>query len=156
MLIGAGTLLTRVSVDAAVQAGASFGVAPGLSESVVEAALARGLPFVPGVATASEIERGLALGLRLFKLFPAEAVGGRALIDAFAAPYADVRFMPTGGITPQNLEAYLKRPAVAACGGTWIAPRSLLEAGDYDEISMRAAAAVRIATHDSTTGKEDL
>lgn len=156
MLVGAGTLLTAASVDAAVDAGASFGVAPGLHRPVVEAARRRGLPFAPGVATASEVEAGFALGLDFFKLFPAEASGGLALIDALAGPYGHVRFMPTGGIRPDTLQAYLRRPSVVACGGTWIAPRDLIDAGDYAEISRRAAEAVRLASPLSTTGKDDL
>lgn len=154
ILVGAGTLLTPESVGAAVDAGAAFGVAPGLRAGVVGAALDRGLPFAPGVATASEIEQGLALGLDFFKLFPAEASGGLALLDAFAGPYANVRFMPTGGIRPDTLAAYRSRSNVAACGGTWIAPRSLLDEGAYDEISRRAVAAVHAAAPHSFTRKD--
>ncbi len=155
LLVGAGTLLSEASVDQAVDAGAAFGVAPGLRPPVVEHALERGLPFVPGIATPSELELGLALGLDFFKLFPAEAIGGVRLIDALAGPYPSAGFMPTGGIRPETLTDYLARPSVAACGGTWIAPQALVTDGGFDEIQRRAAAAVaRIAAMHETNGKE--
>ncbi|MCH6230583.1 bifunctional 4-hydroxy-2-oxoglutarate aldolase/2-dehydro-3-deoxy-phosphogluconate aldolase [Microbacterium sp. CFH 31415] len=142
MLVGAGTLLSTEAVDIAVDGGAAFGVAPGLRPPVVEHAVSRGWDFVPGVATASELELGLSLGLDFFKLFPAEPSGGVALIDALAAPYPSASFMPTGGIRPDNVAAYLQRPSVRACGGTWIASRSLLDDERFDEIARRAADAV--------------
>lgn len=155
LLVGAGTLLTDASVDAAVDAGAAFGVAPGLREPVVRRAADRGLPFLPGIATPSELEHGLSLGLDCFKLFPAEPIGGLRLIDALAGPYPSASFMPTGGIRPELLADYLRRPNVVACGGTWIAPTALLAAGEFDEIRRRAASAVALtrATHE-THGKE--
>ncbi|GAA2244992.1 bifunctional 4-hydroxy-2-oxoglutarate aldolase/2-dehydro-3-deoxy-phosphogluconate aldolase [Herbiconiux moechotypicola] len=140
-VVGAGTLLTTASVDAAVEAGAHFGVAPGTNPEVLAHAASRGLDFIPGAATASELDRALALGADVVKLFPAEAAGGVALIDALAGPYPHARLMPTGGIRVDDLPRYLSRPSVLACGGTWIAPRDLLEAGDFAEITRRAASA---------------
>ncbi|WP_448808497.1 bifunctional 4-hydroxy-2-oxoglutarate aldolase/2-dehydro-3-deoxy-phosphogluconate aldolase [Agromyces bauzanensis] len=155
LVVGAGTLLGEASVDAAVDAGAAFGVAPGLRPPVAERAAALGLPFAPGIATPSELELGLSLGLDFFKLFPAEPIGGLRLIDALAGPYPSAGFMPTGGIRPELLADYLARPSVAACGGTWIAPTALIAAGDFDEIRQRTAASVaRIGAIRETHRKE--
>lgn len=146
-VVGAGSLLTESDVQAAVDAGAVFGVAPGTSAPVVRAAQAAGLPFAPGIATPTELEEARRLGATAFKLFPAEVVGGLALIDALAGPYPDALFMPTGGIRESNLADYLAHPRVAACGGTWIAPTSLLAEERYDEITRRARAASDIVRH---------
>jgi 2-dehydro-3-deoxyphosphogluconate aldolase/(4S)-4-hydroxy-2-oxoglutarate aldolase len=140
-VVGAGTLLTTEAVDAAIDAGAHFGVAPGTNPDVLAHAAERGLEFIPGAATASELDRALRLGADVVKLFPAEAAGGVALIDALAGPYPHARLMPTGGIRADDLARYLSRPSVLACGGTWIAPRDLLDAGDFAEITRRAASA---------------
>lgn len=152
-VVGAGTLLRPEDVDTAADAGAHFGVAPGTSVPVFARARERGLEFIPGAATASELDGALRLGAEVVKLFPAEVIGGVALIDALAGPYPHARFMPTGGITAADLPRYLGRPAVLACGGTWIAPRALLEAGDFAEITRRAAAAaVEVRTIRETAG----
>jgi 2-dehydro-3-deoxyphosphogluconate aldolase / (4S)-4-hydroxy-2-oxoglutarate aldolase len=143
-VVGAGTLLTEADVDAAVDAGARFGVAPGTDEDVVARAAAAGLEFVPGAATATEIGRARRLGADVVKLFPAEVVGGVRLIDALAGPHPDLRLMPTGGIRVGDLPRYLERPQVLACGGTWIAPRDLLDASDFAEITRRAAEAAAV------------
>jgi len=150
VLVGAGTLLRLADVSAAVDAGAHFGVAPGLNPEVVAAALGAALPFIPGVATASEVERGFGFGLDLFKLFPAEPSGGIALLKALAGPYPTARFMPTGGIGPDNVGEYLALDNVVACGGSWLASRSLLDAHDYAEITRRAAVAAGAAIEHST------
>jgi 2-dehydro-3-deoxyphosphogluconate aldolase/(4S)-4-hydroxy-2-oxoglutarate aldolase len=144
VIVGAGTLLSRDAVDAAADAGAQFGVAPGTSPEVVRHAAERGLEFVPGVATATELELATSLGAGVLKLFPAEVVGGLDLLDALAGPYAGARFMPTGGIRPNDLIRYLARPNVLACGGTWIAPRPLLDDGDFAEIRRRARSAAEL------------
>ena len=148
LLVGAGTVLTEENLAAAKDCGARFGVAPGLNPTIVHRASQLGLPFVPGVATPSEIEQGLALGCNTLKFFPAEALGGLAMIKALAAPYlhTGVRFMPTGGVTTENLGAYLQLKAVAAVGGTWIAKQDDIAAGRWSDIARRcreAAAAVR-------------
>ncbi len=154
-VVGAGTLLTPTSVDAAVEAGAHFGVAPGTTPEVVARAAEHGLEFIPGAATASELERALNLGVDVVKLFPAEVLGGVAFIDALAGPYPHARFMPTGGIRVDDLPRYLQRSSVLACGGTWIAPRDLLDAGDYAEITRRTASAVdAVRTIREPSGKE--
>jgi 2-dehydro-3-deoxyphosphogluconate aldolase / (4S)-4-hydroxy-2-oxoglutarate aldolase len=136
LLVGAGTVLSVENVREAKQCGARFGVAPGLNPEVVAEAARIGLPFVPGVATASEIERALSLGCRVLKLFPAALLGGPALVSVLAGPFGHtgVKFMPSGGVTAENLAAYLALPAVAAVGGTWIASKELLAAGDWTSI----------------------
>ncbi|MGA2033191.1 MAG: bifunctional 4-hydroxy-2-oxoglutarate aldolase/2-dehydro-3-deoxy-phosphogluconate aldolase [Thermoguttaceae bacterium] len=146
MLVGAGTVLTAANLAAAKSAGASFAVAPGLNAAIVGRAAELKIPFVPGVCTPSEIEQAFALKCRLLKFFPAEASGGAAMLQALSAPYAHlgVRFMPTGGVNPDNLAEYLALPSVAAVGGTWIAKREDLVAGRWQEIRRRCQAAVEI------------
>jgi len=147
LLLGAGTVLTEENLLAARDCGASFAVAPGLNPQIVKRAAEIGLPFVPGVATPSDIETALSLGCTQLKFFPAGMLGGLAMIKALAGPYGHtgVRFMPTGGVTPDNLEEYLSSPAVAAVGGTWLAKRDDLRAGRWDEIRRRCQAAVEVA-----------
>ncbi len=144
LLVGAGTVLTEENLVAARQSGAAFGVAPGLNPAVVRRAQEMGLPFLPGVATASEIEQGLALGCRTLKFFPAEALGGPNMLKALAAPFAHtgVRFVPTGGINASNLEAYLRLDCVVAVGGTWIAKKEDIALGRWAEIAQRCREAV--------------
>lgn len=139
LLLGAGTVLTPETVQTAVDAGATFAVAPGLNPRVVAAAQEAKLPFVPGVANPSDIEAGLELGCKLLKFFPAEALGGTKLLEALSAPYkhTGVRFMPTGGASPANLESYLKIDTVAAVGGTWIAKKEDLAEGRWEVIAQR-------------------
>jgi len=135
MLVGAGTILSTEQADRAIDAGAQFLVSPGTNPKVVEYVLKRGLPMVPGVATPSEIELATSLGAPALKFFPAETMGGVAALKAFAGPYPDARFIPTGGITPELLPQYLRLPSVVACGGSWLAPRELLAAGRFDSIA---------------------
>ena len=146
LIVGAGTVLTRENVDAAKSSGASFAVAPGLNAQTVKHAESVRLPFVPGVATPSDIEAGLALGCKLLKFFPAESNGGVAMLEAMSAPYQHLglRFMPTGGVNPGNLEAYLKIETVAAVGGTWIAKKEDLANGNWAEVRARCRAAVEM------------
>jgi 2-dehydro-3-deoxyphosphogluconate aldolase/(4S)-4-hydroxy-2-oxoglutarate aldolase len=144
LLVGAGTVLTVEQAEAAVEAGAAFLVAPGSNPDVIAAARRRGVPMVPGVCTPSEIERALADGLDVLKLFPAEVCGGVSFLEAVAPVYPDVRFVPTGGIGPANLAAYLALPQVLACGGSWMVKRELVAAGDFEAIARLAAAAVAI------------
>ena len=145
VLVGAGTVLDPATVDRAIAAGAAFLVAPGFSPAVVAKAADHGVAMLPGAVTPTEIEMALAAGFRLVKFFPAEASGGVRYIKAVAAPYRGVRFVPTGGVTPANLAEYLAVPAVAACGGTWIAPADAIRAHRWDEIARAAAEAVAIA-----------
>jgi 2-dehydro-3-deoxyphosphogluconate aldolase/(4S)-4-hydroxy-2-oxoglutarate aldolase len=146
LIVGAGTVLNAANVEAAKASGAAFAVAPGLNAETVKQARAVGLPFVPGVATPSDIELGLSLGCKLLKFFPAEANGGVKMIEALSAPYqhTGVHFMPTGGVNTTNLEAYLKIGTVAAVGGTWIAKKEDLAEGKWDAISARCQAAREI------------
>ncbi len=132
--LGAGTILTPQQADAAMEAGASFLVSPGLNPKVVTYCQDKGYPIIPGVCTPSEVELALSLGLTYLKFFPAEAAGGIKMIKAMAAPYTMVQFMPTGGINPDNLNEYLSCKAVYACGGSWMVPGDKIADGSFDEI----------------------
>ena len=148
LLVGAGTVLTEAHLQLAVDCGARFGVAPGLNPQIVRLAQQAGLLFVPGVATPSEIEQALSLGCQVLKFFPAEALGGLAMLQALAAPYAHtgVRFMPTGGVNLGNLRSYLAIPQVAAVGGTWLAKKEDLAAGRWQEIRDCCAEAIQVVS----------
>jgi 2-dehydro-3-deoxyphosphogluconate aldolase/(4S)-4-hydroxy-2-oxoglutarate aldolase len=135
VLVGAGTILTTDQADRAIDAGAQFIVAPGTNPRVVEHVVKRGLPMVPGVATPSEIELATSLGAAALKFFPAETMGGVNALKAFAGPYHDARFLPTGGITPDLLPNYLRLKNVIACGGSWLAPREFLASGRFGAIA---------------------
>lgn len=146
-VVGAGTLLTPQMVRDAKEAGAAFGVAPGFDPAVVAAAKEAGLPFVPGVATASELSQALTAGAPMVKFFPAEAAGGvkmiKNLLGAFR--FTGVKFMPTGGVNVGNLSEYLSVPEIVACGGTWLVPKDALAVGDWARIRRLAAEAAEIA-----------
>jgi 2-dehydro-3-deoxyphosphogluconate aldolase/(4S)-4-hydroxy-2-oxoglutarate aldolase len=144
LLVGAGTIATVEQADAAVAAGARFVVAPGFDETVVDWCRANDVPIAPGVMTPTEINMAIRRGLRLLKFFPAEAAGGVAALTAIAAAYPDVRFVPTGGIDAANLADYLRLPTVAACGGSWVAPRAAIADGDFARIERLAADAAAI------------
>jgi len=144
ILVGAGTILTIAQADAAIEAGASFLVAPGFNSAVVEHSLTRGIPIVPGVCTPSEIEQALARDIHLVKLFPAGPIGGVPFLKALAGPYPMVRYVPTGGITIDDLGAYLAVPQVVACGGTWLARADTIRAGDFEAIGTLARDAVAV------------
>jgi len=145
LLLGAGTVLSVPQAQAAVSAGARFLVAPCLDMAVVGFAREHQIPMIPGVCTPTEVGAALSQGLSLLKLFPAEASGGVAYLKAIAAPFGDVRFVPTGGIGPGNLASYLAVRQVAACGGTWMVSKDLISAGDFSRIGELAAEAVAIA-----------
>jgi 2-dehydro-3-deoxyphosphogluconate aldolase/(4S)-4-hydroxy-2-oxoglutarate aldolase len=145
LLVGAGTVLTAEQVDRAVDAGARFVVSPGFGPAVVRRCAERGVPVYPGVATATEIQMALDAGLRTVKFFPAEQLGGAAMVKALAAPFRDVRFVPAGGCTADHLAGYLALPSVLAVGGSWMVAPELLAAGDWAEVTRRAAAAVAAA-----------
>ena len=150
VLLGAGTLLDGDQVKRAKDAGAVFGLAPGLNPDTIAAAKTAGLQFSPGVMTPSEVEQALALGCKLLKFFPAEAAGGVDMLKSLAGPYAHtgLKFVPTGGITSANLTNYLKLPVVAAIGGSWMVDKKLVNDGNWAEITrlskeaLAAAAAV--------------
>ena len=145
VLLGAGTVLTSAHVDQAVAAGASYVVSPGLSRAVVERCQEHGVLALPGAVTATEVQAALELGLSTVKFFPAGTSGGAAAITALSAPFAGVRFIPTGGVGLQNLSNYLAIPAVAAVGGSWMVPRDLVRAGDFTQITTLTAQAVAAA-----------
>ena len=135
LLVGAGTVLTVEQAEQATQAGAQYVVAPGFDPAVVGWCQERNVPVIPGVATPTEISMALARGLDLLKFFPAEAMGGVQTLQALSAPFAGVRFVPTGGITAANLPQYLALPNVAACGGSWMAKEGMISAGEFTEIA---------------------
>lgn len=146
MLVGAGTILTTENLEAARSSGAAFGVAPGLNPVIVRQAHQAGLPFIPGVATATEIEQAISLGCRFLKFFPAEPLGGVAMLSPLAAPFrhVGVRFMPTGGIQKANIASYLKLDLVVAVGGSWVANRQDFASGAWEDVRRRAAEAVSL------------
>ncbi|MEY4686477.1 MAG: hypothetical protein RIR76_500 [Verrucomicrobiota bacterium] len=147
LLLGAGTVLSPEQAGAAQAAGADFALAPGFDVLTARHCGAIGLPFVPGVATASDIQAALREGFRLLKWFPAEPLGGTRGLRALAAPFAHlgVRYLPLGGIDEAKAPAYLAEPAVAAVGGSWIAPADLIRRREWETIRSRAAAAVALA-----------
>lgn len=144
MLVGAGTVLTRDQVDAAADAGAEFILAPGYNPAVVDYCLEKGLTVFPGICTPSEIDACLARGLKVLKFFPAEAMGGVKYLEAVSPPLAEARFLPTGGLTIENLPGYLSFPKTHACAGTWIARKDTIKAGRFDLIRQAAAEAVEV------------
>lgn len=145
LVLGAGTVLTPQQVDQAVDAGAQYIVSPGLSRPVVERALERGVLPLPGAVTATEIQAALELGLNAVKFFPAGTSGGAKAVAALAAPFGGLQFVPTGGIDAANLADYLAVKAVAAVGGSWMVPKALVNAADFDQITRLTAEAVAAA-----------
>ena len=142
---GAGTLRSSADAQAALQAGARFGVSPGYSRSLGRACRRLGLPLVPGVATASEIMQAQDDGFHALKFFPALQAGGLAMLQAWQGPFADVRFCPTGGIQPHNAGDFLALANVACVGGSWLAPADAIAAGDWARIEALARAACTMA-----------
>ncbi len=143
MCVGAGTVLNAEQVDAAVAAGARFIVSPGLNPKTVRYCIEKGVPITPGTSSPSDIEQAIELGLEVVKFFPAEQSGGLAKIKAMAAPYVNMKFMPTGGINAKNLNSYLDFPKIIACGGSWMVPADLINAGDWDKIETLTREAVQ-------------
>lgn len=142
MLVGAGTVLTTEQADAAVAAGAKFIVSPGLNPDVVRHCVERNIPIVPGINNPTGIEQALSLGLTTVKFFPAEPSGGVKMIKAMAAPYGNVTFMPTGGVSAENLSQYLSFPKIIACGGSWMVPCDKIATGDFAGIEKLVREAV--------------
>ena len=143
MCVGAGTVLNAAQVDAAVDAGAKFIVSPGLNANTVKYCLEKGVPITPGTSSPSDIELAIELGLDVVKFFPAEQSGGLAKIKAMAAPYVNMKFMPTGGINAKNLTSYLDFNKIIACGGSWMVPGDLINAGEWDKIEQLTREAVQ-------------
>ena len=142
MLLGAGTVLTTDQVDRAVASGAGFIVSPGLNPKVVNYCVEKGIPIIPGCTNPSDVERAITLGLDTVKFFPAEAAGGLHMIQAMAAPYTNMKFLPTGGISAKNLNTYLDFDKIIACGGSWMVSKALIAAGQFDEITALTKKAV--------------
>ncbi len=146
MMAGIGTILEIDQVKAVARAGAAFGVAPGVNPSIVKQAQKVGLPFAPGVATPTDIERALELGCELLKFFPAEPSGGMPYLKSIAAPYEhlNLRYVPLGGINTSNMQSYLENSMVLAVGGSWMAPQSLIQNHDWQAIAVNAGEASKM------------
>jgi 2-dehydro-3-deoxyphosphogluconate aldolase/(4S)-4-hydroxy-2-oxoglutarate aldolase len=144
LVVGAGTIRTVEQVAEALAAGAQFVVSPALDEAVVAWCLEAEIPVLPGIATATELSRALALGVATVKLFPAEPLGGAALISALAAPFPEARFVPTGGLGTHNAADYLRLPQVLAIGGSWMVASHLLAAQDWDAVTRLTAEAIAL------------
>jgi 2-dehydro-3-deoxyphosphogluconate aldolase/(4S)-4-hydroxy-2-oxoglutarate aldolase len=143
--VGAGTLLNPGDVSAALEAGATFGVSPGATDRLLDAAETEGLPLLPGAATATEAMRLLERGYSVQKFFPAEASGGAGALKSIGAPIPQVSFCPTGGVSLANAQDYLGLPNVLCVGGSWVAPSSLVAARDWDGIERLAREAAQLA-----------
>lgn len=141
-IVGAGTVTNPEQLAAVVEAGAQFAISPGLTEPLLKAATEGNIPLIPGISTVSELMLGMDYGLREFKFFPAEANGGVKALQAIAGPFAQIRFCPTGGITPNNYRDYLALKSVLCVGGSWLVPNDALESGDYARITELAREAV--------------
>lgn len=144
LIVGAGSLRRSEQISDIREAGAQFAVAPGWAPGLLDAAEVAGLPLLPGAATAAEMMQLFERGYALQKFFPAELAGGIPYLRAVGAPLPELRFVPTGGITAELAGDYLALPNVAAVGGTWITPKCLLDAGDFDRIGQLAADAIAI------------
>ena len=147
LMLGAGTVIQPDQAQQAVRAGARFIVSPGLSRPVVEWCQRTAVAVMPGVATPTEILMAIEYGLSTLKVFPAEALGGVSMLEAMAAPFAGLKFVPTGGISAASLASYLRLPAVLAVGGSWMVAPSLLASQRFDEVTRLARQAVDIVAH---------
>ena len=144
MLVGAGTVLTVAQVERAVAAGAKFIVSPGFDAEIVDYCLEKGIAVYPGCITPTEIAQAVKRGLKVVKFFPATQFGGVATMKALAAPYTGIKFMPTGGIHLENLEEFLRCPAVIACGGSWMVKKDLIQSGQFQTIQKKTEEAVSL------------
>ena len=145
LIVGAGTVLTLDQAKSVRASGAEFIVSPGLVDEIALYCLGEGIPFFPGTMTAGEVQRAYALGLREVKFFPASLAGGVPMLKALGSVFREMRFMPTGGVSANNLSDFLALPSVLACGGSWLTPKDAVEAGDYETITNLASEAVNIA-----------
>lgn len=143
VLLGAGTVTSIAQAEAAMAAGASFLVSPGLDQELLRHAQERGYPILPGCASPTDVQAALALGAKAVKFFPAEVAGGVPMLKALSGPFSEARFVPTGGIHAQNVMDYLRLPQVLACGGSWMVPQEAVAALDWPRIEALAAEAVR-------------
>lgn len=143
-IVGAGTVLTRADLEAVRDAGAAFAISPGGTDALYEAGKASDIPLLPGIATASELMRGLEHGWQRFKFFPAESSGGVAALKGFGGPFAQVKFCPTGGIDAAKAPSYLALPNVLTVGGSWMVPGDALKAKDWARIGALAKAAAEV------------
>ncbi len=143
MIVGAGTVLTTAQVDAAVEAGASFIVSPGLNPKTVAYCVEKNIPVIPGCSSPSDIEAAIELGLDTVKFFPAEAAGGLPMLKAMSAPYGNIKFMPTGGLNEDNILSYLKFNKILCCGGSFMVKDDLVKAGEFDKIEELTRKAVK-------------
>lgn len=153
-LVGAGTVLSVGQAEQAVRAGARYIVSPAFDPFVVDWCQRCQVPVLPGVATPTEVQMALAKGVHLLKFFPAEEIGGVRMLKALAAPYTEVKFIPTGGITPQNLAQYLALPNVVACGGSWMATERMISEHRFDDITRLAAEARTMVRQIRREGEE--
>ena len=144
--VGAGTVLSDPDLRAAAQAGATFAISPGATPALLEAGLHAPIAYLPAIATASELMAGLTHGYHCFKFFPAAPAGGTAMLKAFAGPFPQARFCPTGGITQDTLRSYLELPNVLCAGGSWLTPADALAACDWRRIEALAALAAASRT----------
>lgn len=150
MLVGAGTVLTKEQVDAAAKAGAKFIVSPGFDPEIVDYCLEKEIPVYPGCVSPSEVAQAVKRGLKVVKFFPAEPAGGLKYIRAIAALYTMMKFMPTGGINPQNVREYLAYDRIAACGGSWMVKNTMIENNEFDRIEELVKEAVEIVKESRT------
>ncbi|MEM1132503.1 MAG: bifunctional 4-hydroxy-2-oxoglutarate aldolase/2-dehydro-3-deoxy-phosphogluconate aldolase [Pseudomonadota bacterium] len=145
VIVGAGTVLTVDQAEEAITRGARFTVSPGLVDDVVRYCLNKDVPIYPGAMTPGEVQRAYALGLRTVKFFPAMLAGGIPMLKALSSVFREMRFMPTGGVSADNLAEFLQLPSVIACGGSWLTPKAEIAAGNYTAITQLAEQAVAIA-----------
>ncbi|BET21841.1 bifunctional 4-hydroxy-2-oxoglutarate aldolase/2-dehydro-3-deoxy-phosphogluconate aldolase [Solobacterium moorei] len=143
-LVGAGTVITKKQVDEAINAGAKFLVAPGCDKEVALYAIGKGIPYIPGTCTPTDIQNALSIGLTDLKFFPAEASGGLKTIKALCGPFPQVRFMPTGGINLNNVKEYLEFDKIYASGGSWMVKSNLINEKRFDEIERLAKEAANL------------
>ena len=144
ILVGAGTVLTKLDAEIAVDAGASFVVTPGFDGDLVDWCLHKSIPIIPGVMTPTDINAAINKKLNVLKFFPAEAAGGVKTLKAISGPYGSIKFVPTGGITLGNLEDYLSLPNVVACGGSWLVKKDQISSGEFDAIETLVREAVQL------------
>lgn len=144
--VGAGTVLTVADLKASAEAGAAFAISPGATDILLNAGTSGPIPYLPAVATASELMAGLAAGYQCFKFFPAGAAGGIPMLNAFGGPFADARFCPTGGISQATVKSYLDLPNVLCAGGSWLTPAEAMKNKDWALIESLAAKAAASRT----------
>ena len=144
MIVGAGTVVNVQQLHDAVEAGAKFVVSPGSDAEIIAEAIKLNVPITPGVVTPSEIMLGLKLGIKVFKFFPAETYGGLKTIKALCGPFPQIKFLPTGGINQNNAAEYFKNPKILAVGGSWMITKDMVNAGAFDEIAEKSAAATAL------------